>query len=447
MKHFSFEIPALVMTAGVLLASPAVGQDAVAAASAATNAATVANAATVERASAAAEESVTVFRVGKVLTMNGDDDVINNAMVIVRGTTIEAVGKARDMTVPEGATVIEMKDAWLVPGMVEGHNHTAASSGDLHDYVYLTNPGLRSLDAVDPAAKQSRRDAHAGGVTSALLIPGSGTNMSGFGTMVKFAGETTEETVLKFPASVKIAQAGNPERYWWRVGRSFMNYNTRQTLEQALAYHESWEAFENGEVDVAPPFDPTWDDFRAMYSREFVASVHTQAFQVVMTTVDMLSQKLKIRTVLDHSTFDGFKTAPLVLEQGEENIQTINGPRQFHFDRAERRMWGNAARWWQGGIRQLGINTDSPVVPQVELSYQAAMACWFGWEPYHAIAGLTRVPADALLVGDRVGTIEVGKDADFALWGGDPIDPRSTCWITVINGDVVHDAREGMRRF
>ena len=53
---------------------------------------------------------------------------------------------------------------------------------------------------------------------------------------------------------------------------------------------------------------------------------------------------------------------------------TINGPRQFHFDRAERRMWGNAARWWQGGVRQLGINTDSPVIPQRELTFQAAMA-------------------------------------------------------------------------
>ena len=51
------------------------------------------------------------------------------------------------------------------------------------------------------------------------------------------------------------------------------------------------------------------------------------------------------------------------------------------------------------------------------------------------------------MVDERVGSIEPGKDADFCLWGGDPIDPRSNCWITVINGDVVRDAREGLRRF
>lgn len=393
-------------------------------------------------------EGTIAFRVGKVVTMNDDDDVINNAIVLVADGKIVEVGKASEMELEDGIEVVEMEQAWLVPGMVEGHNHTVADSGDLHDYVYLTNPGLRSLDSVNPQADQAKADAHSGGVTSALLIPGSGTNMSGFGTMVKFHGETTEEVVLKYPASVKVAQAGNPERYWWRVGRTMMNWNTRQTLEKALEYDRTWDAWEAGDqVGPPPPFDPTFDDFRAMYDREFVASVHTQAFQVVMTTVDMLSDKLKIRTVLDHSTFDGFKTAPLVLEQGEENIQTINGPRQFHFDRAERRMWGNASRWWDGGVRELGINTDSPVVPQRELSYQAAMACWYGWTPYEALAGVTRVPAEALMVGDRVGSIEAGKDADFAIWDGDPIDPRSTCWITVIDGEIVRDVREGVRRF
>ena len=109
--------------------------------------------------------------------------------------------------------------------------------------VYLTNPGLRTLDAVNPESDDVKM-ARSGGVTTALLIPGSGTNMSGFGTIVKFAGRTVDEMVLKSPGSLKIAQAGNPERYWYGVGRSFMNYNTRQTLQKALAYHRAWEAFE-----------------------------------------------------------------------------------------------------------------------------------------------------------------------------------------------------------
>lgn len=383
------------------------------------------------------DASRTYLRVGKVITMDADDRVINNAVVVVNGAKIESVAKASEVEIPENANVIEMTNAWLVPGLVECHNHTAGAMNDLHDYVYLTNPGLRTLDTIEITSENFEL-ARAGGVTSALLIPGSGTNMSGFGTVVKFGGETIDEAVLKFPGSVKVAQSGNPERYWWGVGRMFMNFNTRYTLVKAREYHREREAMEAAGIEAVP--DPTWEEFRDLFRRNFVASVHTQAHQVVMTTLDMLADRLKIRTVLDHSTFDGWKTAPLVVALGD--VITINGPRQFQFDRSQRKIHGNAARWWQGGVRKLGINTDSPVIPQEELSYQAAMACWYGWTPYEALKGLTAVCAEALMVDDRVGSITVGKDADIAIWSGDPLDPRSTCWITMVNGKIVRDVRD-----
>jgi imidazolonepropionase-like amidohydrolase len=162
-----------------------------------------------------------------------------------------------------------------------------------------------------------------------------------------------------------------------------------------------------------------------------------------MTTIDMLANKLNLRTVIDHGTFDGFKTAPLV--KGTD-VYTMNGPRQYWFDRSERRMQGNAARWWQGGQKKLGVNTDAPVVPQEELSYQAAMACWYGWRPYEALKGITRIAAEALMIEEHTGSIEAGKDADVVLWTGDPIDPRSSAEMTIVSGEIVYDAKE-KRRF
>jgi len=384
------------------------------------------------------------YIVGKVVTMDAQDTVINNAVILVEDGRIVRVGKAKEVEIPDGADVIEMKACWLVPGMVEGHNHVNADSGDLHDYVWLTNPGLRTLDSVKTEGPDIDR-ARAGGVTTALLISGSGTNMSGLGTLVKMSGGSTDDSVLKFPASLKIAQAGNPERYWYGVGRQIMNYNTRHTLLNARQYHEAWRAYEDGETMQQPAFDPTYHDFRGLFTHEFPVSVHTQIYQVVMTSIDMLSRRLGIRIVLDHSTFDGYKNAALVNEN-ENLVSTINGPRQFYFDPTQRRVFGCAARWWQGGVATLGINTDSPVIPQEELSYQAAMACWYGWKPYQALKGLTVYPATSLMVDDRIGSIEAGKDADFCIWSGDPVDPRSTCWINVVNGRIVYDGRE-KRRF
>ena len=380
------------------------------------------------------------FRVGKVVTMDGNDRVVNNAVVLVNNGKIEKIAKARGVTIPDGYRVIDARDKWLTPGIVDCHNHTSATSfGDLNDSVYLTNPGLRTLDTIDPE-NDYLKIARAGGVTTVLMIPGSGTNMSGFGTIAKTAGANVDDMVLRATGSLKIAQAGNPEWYWFGVGRSFMNYNTRQTLQTAKQYHEKWNAFENGETTDEPVYDPIFHDFRGLFQRDFPASVHTQIYQVVMTTIDMLANKFQVRTVLDHSTFDGYKTAPLAVEA---DVYTINGPRQYHFDRSTRTMNGNAARWWQGGVRKLGINTDAPVVPQEELPYQAAMACWYGWKPYPALKGLTRIPAEALMVDDRVGSIEAGKDADFGIWTGDPLDPRSSCEMTVINGTIVYNAENG----
>ncbi len=376
------------------------------------------------------------FRVGKVITMNDADAVVNNAIVLVRSGKIQAIGKQGILAVPKGYRVVEAMDKWLVPGLVDAHNHTAGSLMDLNDMVYLTNPGLRTLDTVVPESEMVKQ-GRSGGVTSVLLIPGSGTNMSGFGTLTKMAGDTVEDMVIRSPGSLKIAQAGNPERYWFGVGRSYMNYNTRQTLQKAKAYHEAWLAHEKDNSVPPPDFNPFFHEFRGLFRQEFVISVHTQIYQVVMTTVDMLSRKMGLRTVLDHSTFDGYKVAPQVLEQ---DMYTINGPRQYFFDRSERRMYGNASRWWLNGVHKLGINTDAPVVPEEELSYQATMACWYGWLPYPALRGVTRVPAEALLIDDQVGSVEVGKDADFGIWTGDPIDPRSSCEMTVIDGNIVYDA-------
>ncbi len=379
----------------------------------------------------------TAYRVGKVVTMDDGDTVINNAVVLVRDGLIEEVGRAKDVVIPEGYEVVDEPDLWLTPGLVDCHNHTAGSLRDLNDMVYLTNPGLRTLETIVPESDLVNI-GRAGGVTTVLLIPGSGTNMSGFGTISKMGGETVDEMVVRSPGSLKIAQAGNPERYWYRVGRTFMNYNTRQTLEEARRYTIAWEAYEDDPAhNEKPEYDPIFDEFRGLFQRRFPVSVHTQIYQVMMTTIDMLTVKFKLRTILDHCTFDGWKIAPLVLET---DAYTINGPRQYHLDRTQRKMHGNAARWWQGGVHKLGINTDAPVVAQEELSYQAAMACWYGWKPYEALKGVTRIPAEALMLDETIGSIEPGKQADFGLWTGDPLDPRSSCELTVIKGKTVYDA-------
>lgn len=382
------------------------------------------------------------FRVAKVVSMDERDSVINDAIVLVKDGKIESVGRAAETKIPDGYDVQDFRDCWIVPGLVDCHNHVAGAQSDLNDMVYLTNPGLNTRAAITPNNDNVRR-ARCGGVTSMMFIPGSGTNMGGFGTIAKSGGDTPEQVIVRSPGSLKIAQAGNPEWYFGGNNRGFMNWNTRQTLLKARAYHEAWEAFEQGTSKTRPAFDPIWDDFRGLFRREFPATVHTQIYQVVMTTIEMLSKGLKLWVVLDHSEFDGWRTAPLIVGT---DIWVICGPRGFFFDRTLNRMVGFAAGYWKHGVRRVGINTDSPVVPQEELFFQATMHCYFGWIPYYGLKGVTAVPAQALGLFDRLGSIEQKKDADFGVWTGDPLDPRSSCLMTVVNGRVEYDSRAQQRR-
>jgi imidazolonepropionase-like amidohydrolase len=392
----------------------------------------------------AGESAGMALRVAKIVAMDDADTVINDAVVLVRDGQIEALGPAGKIEVPESYRVLEFPEHWLVPGIVDAHNHSAAGAwDDLNDMVYQTNPGLDTR-SIPQADNDWIRLARMGGVTTVMLLPGSGTNLAGMGTVVNTGGRDPDEIVIRSPGSLKIAQAGNPEWYFGGNGRMFMYWNLRQTLEKAEKYHQSWLDYEEGRTTEPPPFDPTWEIIRDTFRHKNPATMHTQGYQLMMSTLDMITGRFGMWTVLDHCTFNGWKLGPLVCET---DAWAINGPRQYEFDRTARRMIGNASGWWKNGVRRLGINTDAPVIPQQELTYQAAMACWYGWLPYPALQAVTRVNAQSIGVYDQVGSVEVGKQADLSIWTGDPLDPRSACLLTILKGRIIYDGTEGLRRF
>ena len=128
------------------------------------------------------------IRAGRVIPVVGAP--IDDGVILIRDGKIEAVGPASKISVPEGYELRHYPNGFVTPGWVELHAHVAGS--DLNDMVYPTNPELRNLDNIVPDNFQLRA-ARAGGVTTMLFIPGSGTNLSGFGTLVKTAGATVEE--------------------------------------------------------------------------------------------------------------------------------------------------------------------------------------------------------------------------------------------------------------
>ncbi len=386
------------------------------------------------------------FRASKVLPVTGAP--IADGVVLTKDGDIVAVGRAKDIAIPEGYEVVDLGDAWLLPGFIDLHNHiSAASSADINDTVHPTNPEFRTIDLITMDHRALRR-ALAGGVTAALYIPGSGSNMGGFGTLTKTAGRSPEEALIRFPGSLKIAQAGNPERGSGDLGAGVigMNQGLRFTLQRGQAYYQAWQDFDAGK-GPQPKFEPDLHYLRGLFRHEYPVSVHTQIYQVVLQTIRQLRHEFGLWTFLDHGTFDAYRLSNFAAESG---VPIAGGPRQYYFDPADARFIGLLGAWYRGGdhgwlapVRGLGrdgiaINTDSPVVPQEQLTLQAAMAVRLGLPDEVAIRGLTINPARIAGIDHRVGSLEPGKDADLVVWSGDPLDPRSHVHMAIVNGRIVY---------
>ena len=385
------------------------------------------------------------FRAAKVLPITAPP--ILDGIVITRNGLIEAVGPAKDVAVPPGYELIDCGDAMLVPGFIEMHCHIASESFDLNDTVHPTNPEFRTLDLISMEHDQLQT-ARAGGISTALYIPGSGSNMGGFGTLTKTWAKSPEEALVRFPGSLKIAQAGNPERGSGDLGTDMMGMseNIRLTLMDGMRYWQQHEAWQQGKAEK-PKLDPTLELLRGLFRHEYPVSVHTQIYQVVLQTLQELRQELGLWTVVVHGTFDGYRLSEDMLRAG---VPIAGGPRQIYFDPRTGTAEGLLANWSRGGqhgwrtpvlgmgMDGVGVNTDSPVIAQEQLPLQAAMAVRLGWPHEWALRGLTINAARFAGVEHRVGSLEVGKDADLGIWSGDPIDPRSHVQLLVVNGTICY---------
>lgn len=390
----------------------------------------------------AAEKPKLAIHVAKAITCASEPIV--NATILVADGKIQAIGPRSKIAVPAGYTEIDQSDKFAMPGLVDAHSHVGGS-GDINEMVYQTNPELRVLDVIKPNNDQLKT-AIAGGVTTITFIPGSGTNMGGWGALMKTGPGKLEDVLIRFPGVLKIAQAGNPERRGGEVGsgRMGMNYVIRDQLREGMGYTHDWDEYEAGRKKDKPKIDLRLEYFKPLFRRQIPVVVHTQGYQVIMSTLRILHDEMNLKVVIDHGCFDSNLLSEEIIKR---NIPVMAGPRGFRYDPAVGQIKGQVAGFADRGVKALGVNTDAPVVPQEELWFQATMAIKYGWNEEAAYRGLTIEPAKALMIDKRVGSLEVGKDADIVISTGSILDPRCYVVQVLVDGAVAYDIKKDKRRF
>lgn len=249
-------------------------------------------------AQAPAGEQVLAIKAAKVCPVSRAP--IDNGVILVRGRKIVAIGTQKEIAIPAGATVLDAGEGWACPGFVDLHNHIGGMMWDINDMVHPTNPELSTLPTIDPENWLLQR-AMRWGVTTVLYIPGSGTNLSGFGTLMKTHGKTPEDWLVRFPGAMKVAQGYNPERWAGDLGASRMGmwWALERTLDRGKVYADAWAAHAAG-TGPAPAPDAELEYLRGLFEKKYPVIVHTAGARDIMGTVRMFKERYHLNVILSH---------------------------------------------------------------------------------------------------------------------------------------------------
>lgn len=368
--------------------------------------------------------------------------VIPAGTVLVSDGKIQAIGQ--DLAVPDGYEVIDADGATLVPGFIDAHCHVGLweeglkfEGDDGNEMTDPVTPHMRALDGINPL-DMGFADARSAGVTTIFVLPGSANVIGGQPVCLKTAGISIDEMAIRQPAGLKVAFGENPKRVYHsknkmpttRMGIAAM---MRQALVDAQAYarkvDRAREAGEDG-----PDRDLRKEAIALSLARRVPMRAHAHRTDDILTAV-RIAEEFDLDLVVEHCT-EGHHIAPLLAEKG---VRAVVGPSMSCRSKVElrERNYETAAILSQAGVL-VAIMTDHPVVPIHHLALCAAMAAKAGMGRERALEAITLNAARICGVAHRVGSLEVGKDADMVLLNGHPFDIETDVLTTWIEGRVVY---------
>ncbi len=363
--------------------------------------------------------------------------------VLIKDGKIAEVG---DFEIPIDCEVIDVNGALIFPGFIDPHTHLGiyeeAMGFEGADGNEATTPNtaqINALDAINPA-DGAFDDAIKAGITSALVIPGSANIFGGVGVVVKNWSDSIimESRIIKRDACMKAALGENPKRVYssknvspsTRMGNAAV---MREGLIEAQNYAKKLKKAEN-DPEKAPERNLKLENLCKVLNREMQIKIHAHRADDIVTAI-RIAQEFNLDMSIEHSS-----EAHLIPDYVSKfNYPLVVGPSLGVPTKIETK---NKTLKCLQVLSKTGLpvslTTDHPVLPIYQLIRAAALAVREGLDEYEALRMITINPAITLGLEHRLGTIEVGKDADLAVYDIHPFNFTANCLYTFVDGKLAY---------
>lgn len=366
-------------------------------------------------------------------------DIENGCVLIGDDGKIVSVGK--DIAVNGDVDVIDAEGRLVTPGCVEAHCHIGVHNSAMRwegaDYNETSDPvtpQMRAIDGINPM-DEAFELAIKNGVTTACTGPGSANVVGGTFVAIKLVGKRIDKMIVKDPAAMKCAFGENPKGVYGQNSRKapVTRMATAAMLRELLFKSKNYyEAKQNGKD---PAFDMKLEAMIPVIKKEIPLKAHAHRADDIFTAI-RIAKEFDVLLTLDHCT-DGELIAD---ELAAEGYPAFVGPSFGSKTKIElnHKDFKTSAALHNAGV-PVSIITDAPVIPLQYLPMCAGFALDAGLPYEEAWRAITVNPATQIGIGDRVGTLETGKDGDVVIWQADPLKTvGASAYVTVVDGKIVY---------
>lgn len=362
------------------------------------------------------------------------------ADILLAGGKIAGIGT--DLTAPADAEIFDADGLDVYPGFVDAHTHIGLDGYgigyegcDYNEMNDIWTPQLRAIDGINPR-DPSLAIARKAGVTCVCTGPGSANVLGGTFLAMKTVGDRIDNMIVKDPVAMKCAFGENPKRCY-RDKCDSTRMSTAAFLRGALMQAKDYGARKqaaNGDVTKMPAYNQKLEALLPVLSGEIPLKAHAHQANDIFTAL-RIAHEFGLHITLEHVT-----EGHLIVEElaKEKDVPMAVGPSLTHASKFElqNKSWATPGVLAKAGCH-VSIITDNSVIPQQYLPLCAGMAVKAGMDEFDALKAITINPAEHIGVADRVGSLEVGKDADVVITNGCPFEVMTETRAVFIDGNRV----------